>query len=170
MFSWYPPALLTTIKFLLLLLQDSPISKERNLMKTSSFDFLHILSGCGSLHICCQRKPLWWQPDKALIYEYSSISLGIISWNFFFFFYHFCLVLSWDSGLAILWFLVIWALSEEGSLSWCGPHVVPVMGWPLPQVLCLCCSKTSCMQADCRLKVLWLGWCPSPAESLAWLQ
>lgn len=28
--------------------------------------------------ICCRRKHLWWWPSKALIYEYSRMSLGVL--------------------------------------------------------------------------------------------
>ena len=42
---------------------------------------LHIMSCCGSLHLyplAAKKKPLWWKLDKALIYEYSRISFGVI--------------------------------------------------------------------------------------------
>ena len=41
----------------------------------------HKMSGCGSLHLfpSAAEETLWWWKDKALIYNYATISLEIIS-------------------------------------------------------------------------------------------
>lgn len=75
--------------------------------------------------------------------EYSRTSLEIISLIFF---QLSLLVLPLVSGSSILQFLVIQVVLAMGSFSqhWC--QIRPVIGWPLPQLLCYHCPSTSFLE------------------------
>lgn len=52
------------------------------------------------------------------------------------------------------------AVLDVGSLWWCGPHVSPVIGWPIPQAPSHHCPSTSCRQD--RLCSRFCGWVAVP--------
>ena len=120
------------------------------------------MSGCESLHLFPSdtRGSSWWWLDKALTYEYSSISLslGIISLIFFS-----PSNVGFTLGLYAIQllpfgFLGIHSVSGMGALSWHRPQVSLVIGWPFPQAPSNHCPSTSCRQD--RLIVGWrfCGW------------
>ena len=76
-----------------------------------------------SVPLCCQKKPLWWWLDKALIYEYTNtikdLSLSP-SYLPFYFFNQLWLILPCISGLSTSWILVTQAILDVYSFSWNG--------------------------------------------------
>lgn len=90
----------------------SPVSEVRNPIETSDLETLLIvwLWASAPAPICCHRKPPQCCLNKALIYEYRSVLLGIISLILFLYFGQFCLVLPSVSGLLSLKFLAIQAM------------------------------------------------------------
>ena len=85
LFSWHPLFPLTLILFLSYLRGDSLSSERRDSMETSHFELCvpRILSTVhlwvfASVLVCCRKKPLHQWLNKALIYEYSRISLRLI--------------------------------------------------------------------------------------------
>lgn len=108
------------------------ISKGKDLMETSNLDslskYIWLWVSIPS-SICYGRNFLWWWLDKAPIYEYSRILLGIILLTF----------LPVIIGILGLWVIPLLVPGPLGSargrfflIAWAqaGP------GWPLPQLLC----------------------------------
>lgn len=86
LFSWCPTSPLGLVIFTLPLLQGSLSSERRDLVEIF-YSGLSVLSHTVHnvwlwistvLYILCRRKFLWWWLSKALLYEYSRMSLAVI--------------------------------------------------------------------------------------------
>lgn len=105
--------------------------------------------------VYCRKKLFWWWLNKLLIYEYSIISLRVILWlPFFFFFFLFLrpVLLSFILGPWAIWsqilnlpgsvryefHLVDWALNKISFWLIISSRFVPLLSWPILEVVHHC--------------------------------
>lgn len=91
----------------------------------------------------------WLQMSKALIYQCSRTSLGVILLP--------CSMSKpevfrslWGPGLPSLRFLATHAAVGMCSFSWSGSELEPDVGWFLTQAMCYCCTRASFRQVGLR--------------------
>lgn len=131
------------LSFLALTLLQSPLlqgflSPEGRDLKETFHLGLSVLRSLQSLHvwlwvsvfviICCRRKLFWWWLSKALVYEYSRMSLSHFIVNS-------SICLYAISGVSGLRFLVTQTVSTMYFILWCGPQSKSGIGywlWSLP--------------------------------------